>query len=160
MWIMMLGGSGPNVVHIAFYAGAHAVDGVSWRNAALRKEIIIPERGIRALGNSKRKRLTYEDLKELSKWWDHELNPFKDIKLYEFLSLAMRNDTVGFHIRGLWNAAALKIEETIANEFANDPDRYYRYLVKRWKNNSFWRNVLKIISTDYVQNTLTVFLRI
>ncbi|OYT39169.1 MAG: hypothetical protein B6U89_04620 [Desulfurococcales archaeon ex4484_58] len=154
-WILVLGGSGPNMIHIAFYAGASAVDGVAWRNVARRKEIIIPGVGVRALNNSKRKKFTVEDLIVLKDWWNHRLNPFKDLKVEEFLKLALRD----FKAIALWNAAALKLEERIANEYTNDPDRYYKYLMQRWENNSFWRNVLKIVRSSYVQSKLTVYLK-
>ena len=91
--------------------------------------------------------------------YSEPINPFKDMKIEEFLALASRNDTLGFRVRGLWNATALKLEERIANEYINDPDRYYNYLMKRWRNNNFWRNILKIIRSDYVQSKLTVYLR-
>ena len=154
-WILVLGGSGPNMIHLSFYTGAHAVDGVAWRNAARRKEIIVPGIGVRALNNSKRKKLTNEDLMVLKSWWSHELNPFKDMKINEFLSLAIRD----FKALALFNAFAMKVEEQIANEYSNDPNRYFNYLQKRWSNNSFWRNVLKLIRSDFVQKKLTIFLR-
>ncbi len=154
-WILVLGGSGPNMIHLSFYLGASAVDGVAWRNAARRKEIIVPGVGVRALNNSKRKKLTNEDLMVLKSWWSHELNPFKDMRINEFLKYALKD----FKTLALWNAAAMKIEEEIANEFSNDHDRYYMYLQRRWSNNSFWRNILKIVKSDYVQNKLTVYLR-
>jgi len=147
--------------HIPFYvyAGANAIDGVSWRNSALCKELVIPGMGVRTLGSSKRRRLSSEDIDVLRQWWKEPINPFKDMKIEEFLALASRNDTLGFRVRGLWNATALKLEERIANEYTNDPDRYYNYLMKRWRNNNFWRNILKIIRSDYVQSKLTVYLR-
>jgi len=158
-WVFVLGGSGPNMVHLSFYVGANAIDGVSWRNSALRKELVIPGIGVRALGSSQRRRLSSEDIDVLRQWWKEPINPFKDMKIEEFLALASRNDTLGFRVRGLWNATALKLEERIANEYINDPDRYYNYLMKRWRNNNFWRNILKIIRSDYVQSKLTVYLR-
>lgn len=154
-WILVLGGSGPNMIHLSFYTGAHAVDGVAWRNAARRKEIIVPGLGVYALNNSKRRRFDTIALKALKEWWNHDLNPFKDLSINEFLLLALRD----FKILALWNAAAMKIEEEIANEYVNDPDRYYSYLSKRWENNCFWRNVLKLIRSNYVQSKLTVYLR-
>ena len=154
-WILVLGGSGPNMIHLSFYMGANAVDGVAWRNAARRKEIIVPGLGVYALNNSKRRKLDDKAINTLKSWWGHELNPFKDLPINEFMTLALKD----FKTLALWNAAALKIEEQIANEYANDPERYYRYLQRRWENNSFWRNVLKLVSSNYVQSTLTVYLR-
>ena len=155
-WILVLGGSGPNMIHLSFYTGAHAVDGVAWRNTARRKEIIVPGLGVYALNNSKRRRFDTIAFNALKEWWNHSLNPFKDLSINEFLSLALRD----FKTLALWNAVAMKIEEEIANEYSNDPDRYYSYLSKRWENNSFWRNVLKIIRSNYVQSRLTVFLKV
>ncbi len=75
------------------------------------------------------------------------------------LKLAKQPNRVGFYYRALWNAFVTKVEEEIANEYANDPDRYYEYLLKRWSSNSFWRNVLKIVRSSYVQSRLTVYLK-
>ena len=158
--IFLLGGSNINTMHLGFYLGAKYCDGSAWRIASMLSTIFIPEIGRRSIGRKDvSKRLTNDDIIIMKRWWLHHLNPFKDMKISEFLKLAKQPNRVGFYYRALWNAFVTKVEEEIANEYANDPDSYYRYLLKRWDNNSFWRNVLKLVRSSYVQSKLTVYLR-
>ena len=158
--IFMLGGSNVNTMHLGFYLGSKYCDGNAWRIASMLSTIFIPELGRRSIGRKEvSKRLTSEDVEVMRKWWKHYLNPFKDMMIDVFLNLAKQPNREGFYYRALWNAFVTKVEEEIANEYANDPDRYYRYLSKRWESNSFWKNVLKLVRSNYVQTKLTIYLR-
>jgi len=153
--VFMLGCSNPNIVHIAFLLGARFTDGGSWRLAAAHHVIFVPEHGRYSIGiKNVSKRLT--DFKLLKKYYED--SPF-ETGFHEFTQLLKES----FKVRAVWNAWVLKYEEKIANLFANDPDRYYKYLLKRFNKNKFWLNVLNFVwnryKEKYVQTKLQIFLK-
>ena len=87
-------------------------------------------------------------------------SPFHGLGFSEFLSMLRSKDV----FRRLWNAWALKHEEQIANEYANDPDRYFSYLLRRFeKAHPVWAKRLQYmyrkIKHPYVQTKLTIYLK-
>jgi len=155
--VFMLGSSNPNMVHIVFLLGSRYTDGGAWRIAASHGVIYVPGDGRYSIGKKNiSKRLKNPNV--LREWYLE--SPFRDVPFTQFYNMLIHD----FKARALWNAFALKKEEEIANQFSSDPDRYYRYLLKRFKDNRFWRNVLKFVWTrycqKYVQSDLEIFLRV
>jgi len=153
--IFMLGCSNPNIIHIAFLLGSKYCDGGSWRIAAAHGVIFIPEHGRFSIGRKRvSKRLT--DYGLLKKYYEE--SPFEP-SFKEFLSM-LKND---FKTRALWNAWVLKYEEEIANLFTNNPEKYYKYLLRRFSRSKFWLNVLNFVwnryKQKYVQTDLRIFLK-
>ena len=159
--VFVLGGSGPNSAHLLFLLGGRYIDGASWRLAAKLWRIYVPELGEFSVGRKRiAKRLNEEAIKVMREYYKDSLF---GISFEEFLKrISARSG--GFELRALWNAYILKIEEAIANEYANDPDRYYHYLKRRWANSPYWRRVLefcwKRIKRPYVQDRLDVYLKV
>ena len=159
--VFCLGGSGPNTAHLIFYLGAKFIDGSSWRLAAKLWRIYVPELGEFSVGKKRiAKRLNDKAINVIREYYYD--SPLKDVPFNVFLSKIKENGTEAFLMRALWNAFVMKIEESIANEFSNDPDRYFKYLMNRW-NNSPWKRTLEFVSRrikqSYVQSKLTVFLK-
>ena len=153
--VFMLGCSNPATIHIAFLLGSKYADGGAWRIAAAHHVIFIPEHGRYSIGKKRiSKRLT--DLSLLKKYYYE--SPFEP-SFNDFVQM-LRSD---FKVRALWNAWVLKYEEKIANEFATDPDKYHKYLCKRFEKNKFWSHVLRFIwskyKQKYVQTNLKIFLK-
>jgi len=153
--IFMLGCSNPNIIHIAFLLGVKFTDGGSWRLAAAHHVIFIPEHGRFSIGKKRiSKRLT--DFSLLKKYYCE--SPF-EVSFNDFVQM-LRSD---FKVRALWNAWVLKYEEKIANEFATDPDKYHKYLYKRFEKSKFWSQVLRFVwskyKQKYVQTDLRIFLK-
>lgn len=105
-------------------------------------------------------------------------HPFSGMPVDDFLELGHMNvkgyyDTVDkkewpakpFDLRALHNAWVLKArEEVIANEYGNDPERYYKYLKqRRFKGHPQLtrrlERIWKLIRRPYVQTDLTVYLK-
>lgn len=159
--VFCLGGSGPNTAHLIFYLGAKYIDGSSWRLAALLWRIYVPELGEFSVGKKKiAKRLNDRAIAKIREYYYE--SPLRDISFNHFIAKIKQNGTEAFVLRALWNAYVMKVEEEIANNFACDPDRYYKYLSKRWSN-SPWRRVLDFVTRrlkqHYVQYRLTLFLK-
>ncbi len=160
--VFVLGGSGPNTVHLLFFLGARYVDGASWRLAAKLWRIYIPHLGEFSVGKKRiAKRLNDRAVSVMKDYFNS--SPLNSMSFSEFLK-KISSESGGFELRALWNAYALKIEEQIANEYANDPDRYFTYLRKRWSNSPYWRKILdftwKRIKHPYVQSKLDIFLKV
>ena len=161
--IFVLGASNINTTHLAFALGARYTDGSAWRLAAMLHVIFVPELGRFSIGDKRiSKPLNEVAIRKIKEVWRDDLNPFKDMKVEEWLQKARQSNTEGFTYRALWNAFVLKLEERIANSFSCNPDGYLAYLKKRWQNNSFWRSVLKLVQQQsklYVQPSLEIFLK-
>jgi len=159
--VFCLGGSGPNTAHLIFYLGAKYIDGSSWRLAAKLWRIYVPELGEFSVGKKRiAKRLNDKAVQVVKEYYYD--SPLKDVPFHEFLSKIRQNGTESFLLRALWNAYVMKVEEQIANQYSNDPDKYYRYLKRRWENSPWKRTlefVAKRIKQPYVQSKLTVFLK-
>jgi len=160
--VFILGGSNPNTAHLLFLIGARYIDGASWRLAGKLWRIYVPELGEFSVGRKRiSKRLNDEAIKVMKEYYKE--SPFSDMPFEEFMKRISANSG-GFIFRALWNAYVLKIEERIANEYANDPDRYYKYLRKRWSNNSYWKHTLdfvwKRMKKAYVQEKMDIYLKI
>jgi len=159
--VFCLGGSGPNSAHLIFYLGAKYVDGSSWRLAALLWRIYVPELGEFSVGRKKiAKKLNDKAIAKIKEHY-HD-SPLRDIPFHYFIAKIRENGTEAFILRALWNAFVVKVEEQIANEFSGDPDRYYKYLLRRWAN-SPWRHVLDFVTRRLkqhnIQYKLTLFLK-
>lgn len=158
--VFLLGASNPNTFHLAFLLGARYADGSTWRLAAKMHVIFLPEKGRYSIGKKRvNKRLKDPDL--LKRYWKDSL--FSDIPFEEWFSILKSGGRRGFEARALWNAWVMKCEEAIANEYVNDYDGYLKYLEKRWRDNSYWRSILRFVDrrvkSPYVREDLTVFLR-
>lgn len=177
--LFILGGASPHFQHILFCAGAKYTDTSSWRLKAYMASIYLPEVGARSIGyketdkrlREKEKRLLRECLRDPS-------HPFSGMSAHNFLMLGHMNvkgyyDTVEkkewpakpFDLRALHNAWVLKVrEERRANEFGNDPDRYYRYLKnRRFKGHPQLAKRLGVIwkrmTQPYVSDDVAVYLK-
>jgi len=159
--VFVLGGSGPNTAHLLFLLGGMYVDGASWRLAAKLWRIYVPGLGEFSVGRKKiAKRLNDEAIEVMKEHFNS--SPLNTITFQEFLK-KITSETKNFEWRALWNAYVLKIEEQIANQYANDPESYYKYLKKRWSNSPYWRKILEYCwrrtIKPYVQTKLTVFIK-
>ncbi len=158
--VFMLGAGNPNSIHLCFYLGAEICDGATWRLAAKMHAIFLPHLGRFSLGY-KNVNKPLKDIKLLKMWWRE--SPFTDKPFKIFLLELKRSDRSGFIARALWNAWVLKVEETIANEYACNPEAYRKYLSKRWRNTPYWRKALQYVTKrtkrEYVQEKLTVYLK-
>ena len=158
--VFQLGGGQPNTVHIAFLLGAKYADGSGWRFHAARGVVYIPGYGLRQVTERGHhaKRISAEEAALLKEAYYE--SPFRTMNFNKFYMQLKLKDT----FRRLWNAWALKYEEKIANEYVNDPDRYFNYLLRRFtKAHPVWAKRLqymyKRIKQPYVQSKLTVFLK-
>lgn len=164
--VFVLGAANLNMMHIAFLGGARYTDGSSWRIAARFWSIYLPEMTTISLGNrcngGTRRFGTAEEkaFRELHSDPDYI---FHDIPFRKLLAGLRAHKKDGFTLRALHNAWVVKKEEEIANEFTNDPERYYNYLTKRWEDTPYWRKRLRIfysyVRESYVQCNLEVFLK-
>ena len=158
--VFQLGGGQPNTVHIAFLLGAKYADGTGWRFHAARGVVYIPGYGLRQITERGHhaKKISREEVVLLREAYLD--SPFHGLGFSEFLSMLRSKDV----FRRLWNAWALKHEEQIANEYANDPDRYFSYLLRRFeKAHPVWAKRLQYmyrkIKHPYVQTKLTIYLK-
>ncbi|OYT57450.1 MAG: hypothetical protein B6U76_00980 [Desulfurococcales archaeon ex4484_217_2] len=158
--VFQLGGGQPNTVHIAFLLGAKYADGSGWRFHAARGVVYIPGYGLRQITERGHhaKRITAEEVSLLREAYLN--SPFHGYGFEEFLRQLKARDA----FRRLWNAWALKYEEKIANEYANNPDRYFSYLLRRFeKAHPVWAKRLQYmfrrIKQPYVQSKLTIYIK-
>ena len=159
--VFCLGGSGPNTAHLIFFLGAKYIDGSSWRLAAKLWRIYVPHLGEFSVGVKRIAKRLNDKAIEVMKEYYYD-SPLKDIPFHVFLGKIRQNGSEAFILRALWNAYVMKVEEQIANQYSNDPDRYYKYLCRRWENSPWKRNlefVVKRIKQPYVQTKLTVFIK-
>ena len=141
--------------------------------------IYLPKIGARSIGfKDTDKRLRENEKCILRECLRDPTHPFSGMSAYNFLKLGHMNvkgyyDTLEkkewpakpFDLRALHNAWVLKArEEVIANEYGNDPDRYYRYLKnRRFKGHPQLAKRLEMIwkrmTQPYVSSDLTVYLK-
>lgn len=176
--LFMLGAASPHDQHMIFLGGAKYGDTSAWRLKAYLAEIYIPENGSVAIGYKGSPRPKKEDLKILRECLRENSHPFCGMSLKRFLTIGKMNmaewrrtwkenkwEIKPFDLRALHNAWVLKCkEESIANEFANDPDTYYHYLRHhRFKGHPNLTRKLEFLwrrfKQPYVQDTLDVFLK-
>jgi len=179
--LFVLGGASPHDQHMIFMGGARYCDTSAWRLKAYLGEIYLPELGSRAVGEkAKVPRLSDSEKILLRECLKDPTHPLNGISLEEFLEVAkirkiddwrklmqekqLRFGAPPFETRALHNAWVIKrCEEAIANEYANDPDRYYRYLLERFNGHpNLTRKVKKLWRTlkrPYVQDRLTSYLK-
>ncbi|WP_290597064.1 MULTISPECIES: hypothetical protein [unclassified Archaeoglobus] len=160
--VFLLGAANINFMHLGFLGGAKFSDGSSWRIAARFWTIYLPEHVGVPVG-VKRNKLGSKELNLLREVHADPDYIFHDIPFDILVKAFKAHKKDGFTVRALHNAWVVKKEEEIANEFANDPDRYYFYLSKRWENSPYWRSRLNLfwknIKQSWVQSDLEVFLR-
>lgn len=176
--LFILGGASPNDQHLIFMGGARYSDTSAWRLKAYLGEIYIPEVGSRAVGyKAKVKRLSAEETVILQECLNDSTHPLAGLKVDYFLELVHYNmadwrktlkakewPIKPFDARALHNAWVIKRrEEVIANEYANDPDRYHKYLRKRFEGHPNLTRKLKrlwrMLKRPYVQDSLTAYLK-
>lgn len=176
--LFMLGGGSSHTQHLCFLGGATYSDTSSWRLKGYFGEILIPEVGARSIGyKDTSKRLKESEVPMLAECLRDSTHPLEGMSVSRFLEIGHMNMTEWydtwkekqweikpFPLRALHNAWVLKMmEEPIANEYANDPDRYYKYLTKRFDGrrqltkrlNMLWSRLKR----PWVQTTMGVYLK-
>lgn len=186
--IFMLGGASPHMQHQLFLAGANWTDTSAWRIKATLGEIYLPEHssGHNAWGigysqkariNGKLRgpeRMDQEGVTILKECLAEPRHPFSGMYWKDFMRLGhmlmpkfkrevlkRHYPTTPFILRGMHNAFVLKLEEEIANEYVNDPDRYFKYLKKRLRPRKILYNRLRALhdrlKRPYVQQDLRIY---
>lgn len=186
--IFMLGGASPHMQHQLFLSGANWTDTSAWRIKATLGEIYLPEHsnGHNAFGigysqkariNGKLrgpKRMDQEGVAILKECLADPRHPFNGMYWKDFMRLGhmlmpkfkreclkRHYPTTPFILRGMHNAFVLKLEEEIANEYVNDPDRYYHYLRRRLRPRKILYNRLASLfdglKRPYVQQDLRIY---
>ena len=186
--IFMLGGASPHMQHQLFLSGANWTDTSAWRIKATLGEIYLPEHsnGHNAFGigysqkariNGKLrgpKRMDQEGVVILKECLADPRHPFSGMYWKDFMRLGhllmpkfkreclkRHYPTTPFILRGMHNAFVLKLEEEIANEYVNDPDRYYKYLRKRLRPRKILYNRLRSLydrlTRPFVQQDLRIY---
>lgn len=175
--LFMLGAASPHDQHMIFAGGARMGDS-SWRLKAYLGEVYVPGRGSVCIGYKGKPKPRKEDLKILRECLKDSTHPLRGMSLKRFLIIGHMNMTEWrktfeenkweikpFDLRAIHNAWVLKHrEEVIANQFANDPDSYYHYLLHhRFKGHPNLTRKFKFLwrrfKRPYVQNSLDVFLK-
>lgn len=160
--VFLLGAANINFMHLGFLGGARMSDGSSWRIAARFWTIYLPEHVGIPVG-VKRNKFGNKELEILREIHQDPVYIFHEVPFDTLLKAFKAHKKVGFTVRALHNAWVVKKEEEIANEFCNDPERYYQYLSKRWENSTYWRNRLNLfwkhLTQPWVQSSLSIFLR-
>ena len=177
--VFMLGGASPHMQHQIFLSGAKWTDTSAWRIKAMLGEIYLPDHssGHSSFGigySQKAKRMDQEAVTILKECLDDPRHPFSGMYWKEFMRVGhllmprfkrevlKRNyPATPFILRGRHNAFMLKLEEDTANEYVNDPDRYYRYIKRRLKPRKILSNRLTALwdrlQRPYVQQDLRVY---
>lgn len=175
--LFILGGASPNDQHIIFMGGARYTDTSSWRLKGYLGEIWLPEIGARSIGyKATSKRMNEAEKALLRQCLKDSTHPVCGMSLKRFLDLGHMKVADYYKtvkkrrwpmkpgpLRMLHNAWAFKhAEEGIANEYANDPDAYYKYLLGRFKHSPILKKLKRIhgfLKRPYVQDTLDIFLK-
>ena len=189
--VFMLGGASPHMQHQVFLAGAQWTDTSAWRVKGMLGEIYLPEHssGHNSFGiGYKQKaridgrlrgppRMDEEAVEILKDCLADPRHPYSGMHWKRFMEIGHLNmpqwrrkalkhnyEEVPFILRAKHNAFVLKCrEEEIANEYINDPDRYYRYIKKRLSPRKILSNRLTSLwdrlKRPYVQEKLTVYLK-
>lgn len=166
--LFMLGAASPHDQHMIFLGGARYGDTSAWRLKAYLAEVYVPEKGSVAIGYKGNPRPKKDDLKSLRECLRDTSHPLSGMSLKRFLTIGKMNmkewrltfpknqwEVKPFDMRALHNAWVLKHrEEIIANQFANDPDNYYTYLLhNRFKGRPNLMRKTEILMAQ-VQTTL------
>ena len=142
-------------------------------------EVLVPEIGARSIGyKDTSKRIKSEEIDLIAECLRESTHPLEGMSVNRFMAIGHMNMTEWyetwkknrweikpFPLRALHNAWILKmVEEPLANEYANDPDRYYKYLKeKRFKGRpNLLRNLEKLwsrLKRPYVQTQMGVYLK-
>jgi len=176
--LFMLGAASPHDQHMLFIGGAKYGDTSAWRLKAYLAEIYIPEHGSFCIGYKGKNRPKEQHLKILRECLKETTHPLCGMSLKRFLTIGRMNmkewrktypknkwEIKPFDLRASHNAWVLKHkEELIANQFANDPDSYYTYLLHhRFKGHPNLTRKLKFLwrrfKRPYVQESIDVFLK-
>jgi len=177
--LFMLGGGSSHTQHMCFLGGATYSDTSSWRMKGYFGEVLVPEIGARSIGyKDTSKRLKEKEVPIIAECLREHSHPLEGMSVKRFLDIGHMNVTEWyetweaneweikpFPLRALHNAWVLKrVEEPIANEYANDPDRYYKYLKnKRFKGRpNLTRNLDKLwerLKGRYVQAQMGIYLK-
>ena len=177
--LFILGGASPHFQHMIFCGGAKYSDTSSWRLKAYMASIYLPSIGARAIGYKETDpRIKRGEIRVLRACLKETSHPFSGMPVRDFLELGKMNvkgyyetmdkrewPTKPFELRALHNAWVLKVkEEEIANEFANSPDAYYKYLKnKRFHGHPILRKRLEklwdYMHRPYVQEGLSIYLK-
>jgi len=162
--VVVLGAGNINMSHILFSLGTKATDGCSWRIDAAFNRFYIPGKTPISFFNGKRytaRKPDDEDFEILREIHQMEEHPYSYLSFDEFLKRLKNKSTV----RQYHNAFVLFLEEQIANEYENDPDKYFKYLEDRFQTYSSKHHlkVLKFLHKrmkyPYVQMNLEVFIK-
>lgn len=177
--LFMLGGGSSHTQHMCFLGGATYSDTSSWRMKGYFGEVLVPEIGARSIGyKDTSKRIKSEEISLIAECLRESTHPLEGMSVNRFMAIGHMNMTEWyetwkknrweikpFPLRALHNAWILKmVEEPLANEYANDPDRYYKYLKeKRFKGRpNLLRNLEKLwsrLKRPYVQTQMGVYLK-
>jgi len=180
--VFMLGGASPHMQHQVFLSGAKWTDTSAWRVKAVLGEIYLPDHssGHSSFGigySQKAKRMDEEARDILIDCLEDPRHPFSGMHWKRFMEvghmlmpqwkrkvLKHNYEARPFVLRAMHNAYVLKCrEEEIANEYVNDPDRYYRYIKKRVKERPILSKRLTAlwnrIKRPYVQEDLRVYMK-
>lgn len=177
--LFMLGGGSSHTQHMCFLGGATYSDTSSWRMKGYFGEVLVPEIGARSIGyKDTSKRIKREEISLIAECLRDSTHPLEGMSIDRFMAIGHMNMTEWyetwkenrweikpFPLRALHNAWILKmVEEPLANEYANDPDRYYKYLKeKRFKGRpNLLRNLEKLwsrLKRPYVQTQMGVYLK-
>ncbi len=179
------------MTHQVFLSGAKWTDTSAWRIKAVLGEIYLPDHssGHSAFGvgykqkariNGKLsgpKRMDKEALDILKDCLADPRHPFSGMYWKDFMRIAhmlmpkfkrevlkRSHPARPFVLRARHNAFVLKFrEEETANEYINDPDRYYKYLKKRLAPRKILSNRLtklwNRLKRPYVQQDLRVYVK-
>ncbi len=176
--LFMLGGGSSHTQHMCFMGGAKYSDTSSWRLKGYFGEILIPEIGARSIGYKKTSsRMKEGETEILAECLRDSTHPLEGMPVKRFLEIGRMNvsewketwpqgqwEIKPFPLRALHNAWVLKMrEEPVANEYANDPDRYYKYLKKRFDGRRELTRRLEMLwkrlKRPWVQTQMGVYLK-
>jgi len=176
--LFMLGAASPHDQHMIFLGGARYGDTSAWRLKAYLAEVYVPENGSVSIGYKGKPKPSKEDLRILRECLRDSTHPLCGMSLERFLTIGKMNmgewrktfpgnewEIKPFSLRALHNAWVLKFrEEVIANQYANDPDTYFHYLLHhRFKGHPNLTRKLKFLwqrfKRPYVQSSLELFLK-
>lgn len=176
--LFMLGGASPHMQHMIFLGGAKYTDTSAWRLKGYFGEIYLPEIGARSIGyKDTSKRLKDSEIPLLAECLRDSTHPLEGMPVNRFIEIGHMNmaewketwpknqwEIKPFPLRALHNAWVLKMrEEVTANEYANDPDRYHKYLTKRFEGRPQLTKRLKLLwsrlKRPWVQTTMGIYLK-
>lgn len=178
--VFMLGGASPHMQHMLFMSGAEWTDTSAWRIKGMMAEIYLPEHssGENAfkIGHSKKKpQMDDEAVEILREVLSHPEHPYSGMSAKRFLAIGHMYMSEWYDtwptekwearpdkVRMDHNAFILKFyEEQIARDFATDPVRYHKYLMKRYGQRKYIPGRIdalwKKLKRPYVQTEMNIF---